>query len=343
VPLPFDGFPFLTDGSGPYFGAGSDAAATSYGKLGQLDPWPGLNKPPANCALGGVGTPSASAGPAQTVAAGSTVILDGTTSTDPNSPALPLSYTWLQTAGTPAVTLNDSALAHPFFTAPTLPAGTASATLTFSLVVSNGFASSSSSNVTVTVVGQKTPIVDAGASQTANPSSAVTLTGSATDPSGSAGQPLKYQWTQTGGTPVTLSGATTVTATFTTPSMAVGQAPLTLTFKLTVTNSQGASGSATTTVVVRPVADTVTITNATWRSNKSQLTVTARSSVTSGAPVLTLHIPQHTDVTMVFDPGTKTYVAGASLAGTLIVNPNPSTVSVTSSFGGSASAPVIIK
>jgi hypothetical protein len=343
VPLPFDEFPFLTDGSGPYFGAGSNAATTSYGKLGQLDPWPGLNKPPANCALGGVLSPASNAGTAQTVASGSTVVLDGTASTDPNSPALPLNYTWLQTAGTPTVTLNDSGLAHPFFTAPSLPAGTSSATLTFSLVVDNGFASSSVSNVTVTVLGQKAPIVNAGASQTANPSSAVKLTGSATDPSGSAGQPLKYQWTQTGGPTVALSAANTAAATFSTPAMTVGQAPLTLTFKLTVTNSLGASGTATTTVVVRPVPDTLAITSAIWKNAKSQLTVKATSSVTSGAPVLTLHIPQHADVVMVFDPSTKTYVAGASPAGQLTVNPIPSTVSVTSSFGGTASAPVIVK
>jgi hypothetical protein len=70
------------------------------------------------------------------------------------------------------------------------------------------------------------------------------------------------------------------------------------------------------------------------------LTVTAVSSVTNGTPVLTLHIAGQPDVPLVFDPATRTYVIGAAPAGQLTVNPAPSTVSVTSSFGGSATASV---
>jgi hypothetical protein len=91
------------------------------------------------------------------------------------------------------------------------------------------------------------------------------------------------------------------------------------------------------------MADSLTITAATWTSKKSRLTVTVRDSVTNGKPVLTLHIPGQPDVTMVFDPATLTYVAGTPPAGTLTVNPGPSSISVTSSFGGSASAPVQLK
>jgi hypothetical protein len=344
VPSAFEEFPFLANGSGPYFGSGPNANTAAYGNLGQLSPWPGQAAPqPLGCGPAGeLKAPVANAGPAVTVNAGATVILDGTASSDPNSPPLPLSYTWLQTDGLGA-TLNDNATAHPFFTAPSVAAGSPPVKLTFSLVVTNGFTTSPISTVDITVTGQQTPLVNAGANQQVNSAAAVTLTGSANDPAGAAGQPLSYQWTQTAGPTVTLSGANTATATFTAPTMTTGQGPLSLGFKLTVTNALGASGSATTSVTVQPIRDTVTIGTAIWRARKSQLSVTAVSSVSNGSPVLTLHIPGHADVPMVFDPATKTYVAGAAPAGQLTVNPAPSTISVTSSFGGSASSPVTIR
>ncbi len=79
---------------------------------------------------GGEPEPIASAGPAQTVAAGATVTLDGSGSSDPNGDSL--TYQWTQTAG-PAVTLSSATAVKPTFTAPAT-----AATLTFQLVVSNG-------------------------------------------------------------------------------------------------------------------------------------------------------------------------------------------------------------
>ncbi len=89
--------------------------------------------------------PTANAGTSQTVAAGATVILNGSGSTDPNG--LPLTYAWTQTAG-PAVTLSSATAQQPTFTAPQV---TASTTLTFSLVVSDADLSSSAATVGVTV------------------------------------------------------------------------------------------------------------------------------------------------------------------------------------------------
>ena len=88
--------------------------------------------------------PTAVAGPTQSASSGATVTLDGSGSSDPSH--LPLSYKWTQTSG-PAVTLSSASAAKPTFTAPAGPA-----TLTFSLIVSDGTLSSASSSTTVNVL-----------------------------------------------------------------------------------------------------------------------------------------------------------------------------------------------
>ena len=62
--------------------------------------------------------PLGDAGPAQTVASGDTVTLDGGFSTD--SDGTIDSYSWAQLSGTPSVTLNAANTATPTFTAPTV-------------------------------------------------------------------------------------------------------------------------------------------------------------------------------------------------------------------------------
>ena len=87
------------------------------------------------------------------------------------------------------------------------------------------------------------PVADAGAAQTAQVNSTVQLDGAASyDPSGN---PLTYQWSQTAGTPVTLSSTTAALPTFTAPA-----SPATLTFQLTVSNGQITSSPGTVTVTV---------------------------------------------------------------------------------------------
>jgi hypothetical protein len=335
VPLPFQEFPFLVDGSGPYAGHPLLPNMSSPGSIGQLTPWPGLAAPaaPSGCSNGSVVlAPYANAGNPQTVSSGNMVKLDASMSSDPNQPAMPLSYTWLQTGG-PTVALSDNGMVNPYFTAPTVPAGGSPVVLTFSLVASNGFASSLVSTVNVTVLGQTTPLVNAGAPQLVNSPAVVTLTGSAVDPNGASAQPLSYQWSQTGGPTIALTNANTATASFLAPTMTPGQPSITYTFKLTVTDKLGMSGTATTQVTVQPVPDRITITAATYKLSGSKLSVTATDSITNGLPILTLHIPGHPDVQMTFDPTLQTY----SVVPSVIVNPIPASITVTSSFGGSAS------
>lgn len=97
------------------------------------------------------------------------------------------------------------------------------------------------------------PVVSAGTPQTVFKGTSVTLNGNAS--SDSDGTIAGYAWEMTGGTPaVTLVNANTATPSFTAPSVVT-----TLTFRLTVTDNQGATASATTTVKVvntAPVAAT---------------------------------------------------------------------------------------
>ena len=88
-------------------------------------------------------TPTAVAGPRQSVASGATATLDGSQSVNPYRQ--PLAYKWTQTGGS-AVGLVGAAGAKPSFTAPPGPAS-----LTFSLVVTNAVASSAPATVSVVV------------------------------------------------------------------------------------------------------------------------------------------------------------------------------------------------
>ena len=197
--------------------------------------------------------PTAAAGDDQSVDEGAAVALDGSSSFDPEGTAL--SYAWVQTAG-PSVALTGATTATPSFTAPAVGPGgdpalatTITLTLTVTDVEPAGYCGGPKSvvdAVTVTVNNVDTaPSAAAGNDQAVLEGTTVTL--SAAGSSDPDGDTLSYGWTQTGGTTVTLTGATTAAPSFTAPAQAQ-LATEVLTFSLTV--SDGFGGVATDTVLV---------------------------------------------------------------------------------------------
>lgn len=86
------------------------------------------------------------------------------------------------------------------------------------------------------------PTANAGPDRNVAPGSAATLAGSGTDTDGSI---TAYAWSQTAGPSVTLGGANTATASFTAPG-----SNTTLTFRLRVTDNQGATATDDVTITV---------------------------------------------------------------------------------------------
>jgi hypothetical protein len=348
VPIPFETFPFIVNGFGPYVPNGFTAASTAQATVvvGQLNPWPGLNAPPVADTLGLtlLQPPVPNAGAPQTVTSGSTVTLNGAGSIDPNVPALPISFTWVQSAG-PAVVLLNSVAAHPTFTAPVLPSGSTPVTLTFQLAVCNGFTCSGISSVNITVVAATAgPTISLGVAPGQNvlpsppaPGAPVIVTLTATV-TGTATAPT---FTQTSGPVVTLTG-TGATRTFNSPTVAQLTAagltlPATLTFKATV-------GTVSSTVNVFVGGDTISVAAAgiTYHLAKSVLTITGiTTNVPKGAANITMTPlgfngqPLAAGIVLNYDPIANMYFGEGN------VNPTPNSVKFTSSFGGTLISPIL--
>ncbi|MCK6482962.1 MAG: Ig-like domain-containing protein [Phycisphaerae bacterium] len=176
------------------------------------------------------------------VAEGGIATLDASNSYDEDDE--PLTYTWMQTAGTPvALDLTDPA--KPTFTAPLV--GVLGETLTFELTVSDGLdISGDTVDVCVENVNHA-PIAHAGDPQTVAEGSAVVLDASASnDPDGDT---LTYEWTQFSGPAVTLSDPASATPSFTAPQVGAGGA--TLVFRVTVDDGYFGSDDAEVTITVQ--------------------------------------------------------------------------------------------
>ena len=171
-----------------------------------------------------------------TANAGASISLSANGSADTNSPAvLALTYSWTRVSG-PTFNITNATSANASFTA---PAVAAQSTAVVRLTVNNGY-KTATQDVTVTI-NPVNPTVTV-ANKTTSGRSFTTVTAS-----GSGVGTLTYSWTQL--TPsvatVALSGTTTSTISFTAPGT-----PGTLTFRVTVKDSVGLTGTADVTVTV---------------------------------------------------------------------------------------------
>ena len=106
------------------------------------------------------------------------------------------------------------------------------------------------------------PVARAGADQVVKSGAAVTLTGSGIDPNS---DPLTYAWTQTAPTTGNNSNLlpaarNTASVSFTAPTIAANGNDITLTFRLTVTDTDGNTGSDTVDVIVTREATVSSVT-----------------------------------------------------------------------------------
>ena len=342
IPLNFQEFPFLVNGSGPYClwpAAAVPATATTAatcdngtapaGILGQLNPWPGLTAPPQllnSTGLTLLQPPVANAGAPQNVASGATVTLNASGSVDPNVPALPMVYTWQQLTGPPVGLLQVNNM-QPLqtFAAPALAAGAAPVVLTFQLAVCNGFTCGGAVNTSVTVTAAAPPAPPAPAVSLAVSSvvnattkqTTITLTASC-----GAATTCAPVFTQTAGAPLRALTGTGATRTFTVTST-TPQPPAT--FKATV-------GTASATV---GVFDTITVVNVVYQLAHSKLQVSCNTTaLPKGTAVMTVtplvnNKVTGPDVVMTYDPVLDSYNLLAD-----IVNPIPDGVNIRSSYGG---------
>ena len=181
--------------------------------------------------------PVADAGPDQTVAPGTAVMLNGSNSTDQGGAGI-ASYLWTQVDGN-LVSLSNPSAAQTTFTAPQVRSGDA---LTFHLTVTdrNGLEATETCIVNVTS-GSEAPSAQAGADQTVSELTIVTLNGSqSTDPDNAISS---YAWQQIDGPAVTLSDVNSPQPTFAAPQVESGYASMS--FKLTVSNTSGLKSTDT--------------------------------------------------------------------------------------------------
>lgn len=198
---------------------------------------------------------AAVAGADQSVQQGQAVTLSGALSTPADEIT---AYAWAQTGG-PAVSLTGADTSTASFTAPA-----ESATLTFTLTV-QGTGGPASDEVVVQVLNATAPTIVTPANVDAVRNTTVQL-----DASTSTGV-TSYAWTQTGGPAVTLAGAATAQPSFTYPDSAT---PVQL--ELTVS---GPGGSASQTVTVTPLADSVTIASAQYTRSSAQWRVRGTAGI----------------------------------------------------------------
>ena len=153
-------------------------------------------------------TPVANAGPAQTVAVGSIVNLDGASSSDVDGHSLSYRWALLSTPANSTASLSLSTSANPYFMADV------AGKYVVQLIVNDGVVDSFPSTVEISTDNSR-PVGNPGPHQTVATGSTVQLSGA--DSSDADGNTLNYQWAilfQPSGSHAVLSSATAIDPTF---------------------------------------------------------------------------------------------------------------------------------
>lgn len=154
--------------------------------------------------------PVANAGPDQTVALGSRVQLDGSTSFDPDGASLTYSWTKIAVPNGSDATLSDTTTPKPSFDVDV------EGTYIFELVVSDGELQSAADQVTVTgLKNNLPPVASAGTNQTVSVGQLVTLDGSQSFDPNEDSITYKWSWVSKPATTASFSSATAESPTFT--------------------------------------------------------------------------------------------------------------------------------
>ena len=187
-------------------------------------------------------SPVADAGEEQEVYEGTVVTLDGSGSSDSDDGIV--SYQWVQTAGTAVVISNPGTVQASFASPDVGPDG---ASLVFQLTVFDNGGLKSQDTCIVNVTWENVPpVADAGEEQEVYEGATIVLDASASyDVDGVI---ASYRWTQTEGTPVSLSAPEGSKITCIAPE--VQRKGAVLTFQLTVTDDGNLSSTDTCTVTV---------------------------------------------------------------------------------------------
>jgi hypothetical protein len=264
----FNTIPFLSCGG--YTSSGIPGGAGTL--VGILNPWPSNVAPNTSSCVGLVTPPSnvvATATPSSVISGSGTLVTLNATAAG----TTPLTFSWTQApTDVPQVILTNPNTATATFTTPVVAANT---TLHFTATATNS-AGSASAPTTVNVAVD-IPIVNHVAPQTVFSGTPVTMIITGSDP---GGLPLTFAVTQTAGPApnapglvVTQNPPSGATATFT-YTLPIGAPAATLNFSIVATNTANqASAAEFTSVTVNPLADSLSITAAEYRTGKQRLII----------------------------------------------------------------------
>ena len=183
-------------------------------------------------------------------------------------------YSWAQSGGSPAVSIDKSTSATASFVVPEVNADT---TVSFELTVSDYYSATDTSELVISINNSPTASISTDF-VIANEITSVELDGSAS--SDTDGGSISYSWQQSGGSPlVSIDTNTSATASFTTPEV---DSDANLTFQLTVTDNDGASASATTVVQVNNTPTVSASASATRLTEGDTLELNGSASDTDG-------------------------------------------------------------